>query len=191
MYDGVRSPSTQTFGLGLFQMPSPGDMDKLEAFFKDRGAPVLHEVSPLADRALLPMLNDRGYHPIELTSVMFLPLDAQAPAAADPETPVRVRIVGPEEQDLWAHTAAEGWREFPETADLVPDLMRVDAARQDAVSFLAELQGQPIAAGSLAIHDGVALLAGAPAPSRNSDDAVRSARCLRAVWNTPRAPAVP
>ena len=36
MYDGPRSPCTQTFGLGLFQMPTAADMDKLEAFFKDR-----------------------------------------------------------------------------------------------------------------------------------------------------------
>src|SRR5712692_985785 len=53
MYDGVRSPSTQTFGLGLFQMPAPPDMDKIEAYFRDRGAPVVHEVSPLADKSLL------------------------------------------------------------------------------------------------------------------------------------------
>jgi GNAT superfamily N-acetyltransferase len=43
----------------------------------------------------------------------------------------------------------------------MPGIMRVVAARQDAPSFLAELDGQPIAAGALAIHDGVALLAGA------------------------------
>ncbi len=39
MFDGPRSPSTQTFGLGLFQMPAAADMDALEAFFHDRGAP--------------------------------------------------------------------------------------------------------------------------------------------------------
>src|SRR5712671_5208118 len=74
MYDGVRSPSTQTFGLGLFQMPAPADMDKIEAFFRDRGAPVLPEVSPLADKSLLVVLGERGYRPVELTSVMCLPL---------------------------------------------------------------------------------------------------------------------
>ena len=66
MYDGVRSPSTQTFGLGLFQMPAPADMDKIEAFFRDRGAPVLPEVSPLADKSLLVVLGERGYRPSNL-----------------------------------------------------------------------------------------------------------------------------
>src|SRR5207245_6182743 len=57
MYDGPRSPSTQTFGLGLFQLPTDADMDKLEAFFTCRGAPVFHEVSPLADKSLITVLN--------------------------------------------------------------------------------------------------------------------------------------
>src|SRR5882672_10301114 len=50
MYDSPHSPCTQTFELGLFQMPTDTDMDTLEAFFKDRQAPVLHEISPLADK---------------------------------------------------------------------------------------------------------------------------------------------
>src|SRR5437867_3124615 len=45
MYDGSRSPSTQTFALGIFQMPTAADMDALEAFFTDRGAPVFHEAA--------------------------------------------------------------------------------------------------------------------------------------------------
>src|SRR4051812_16745858 len=44
MYDGPTSPCTQTFGLGLFQPPTTADMEKLERFFKERGAPVFHEV---------------------------------------------------------------------------------------------------------------------------------------------------
>lgn len=35
MYDGPCSPVTQTFGLGLFQVPTAGDMQTLEAFFQE------------------------------------------------------------------------------------------------------------------------------------------------------------
>src|SRR5204863_4477364 len=69
MYDGPRSPSTQTFGLGPFEAPAKADMEKLEAFFRDRVAPVVNEVSPIADKSLLGMLGERGYRPVELTSV--------------------------------------------------------------------------------------------------------------------------
>jgi GNAT superfamily N-acetyltransferase len=40
-------------------------------------------------------------------------------------------------------------------------LARVSAARRDAVSFLAELDGRAVATGAMSICEGVALLAGA------------------------------
>jgi hypothetical protein len=74
MFDGVGSPITQTFGLGMFEAPTAGDLDRLEAFFHERGAETHHEVSPLADPALVPLLNERGYQPFEFTSVMYRPI---------------------------------------------------------------------------------------------------------------------
>src|SRR5918997_3067416 len=74
MFDGVESPLTQTFGLGLFDTVTPADLEAIEEFFSGRGAPVFHEVSPLADAKLVALLNGRGYHPIEFTSAMFRPL---------------------------------------------------------------------------------------------------------------------
>lgn len=161
MFDGPRSPCTQTFGLGLFQMPSSGDMDELESFFQQRRAPVFHEVCPLADKALLPLLNARGYKPTELSNVMFMDLRSRDPRVPVPSENLQVRIAGIEERELWARTAAEGWREFGEFAELILDLMRVNAHRRDSACFLVELDGTPIATGGLAIHDGIALYAGA------------------------------
>ena len=48
MFDGPSSPLTQTFGLGLFQTATADDLAAIEAFYHERGAPVFHEVSPLA-----------------------------------------------------------------------------------------------------------------------------------------------
>ena len=73
MFDGIDSPMTQTFGLGLFDPITSTQMEEIESFFQQRGAPVLHEISPLADVSLLPLLNERGYQPFEYTSVMFRP----------------------------------------------------------------------------------------------------------------------
>ena len=158
MYDGPRSPITQTFGLGLFEVPTAADMDKLEQFFTSRQAHVMHEVSPMADKSLLAILNARQYRPYELTSVMCQPLAGRRPS---PRTVIRVRLAGNADGDVWARTAAEGWRELTEFADQIHDLMHVSAATEDCYRFMAELDGQPIATGALAIHGGVALLAGA------------------------------
>ena len=157
-FDGPQSPVTQSFGLGIFAMPTTADMDEMEAFFHSRGASAIHEVSPLAPKPLLEMLTDRGYRPIELTDVMFLPLPA---IAAMPHRAISIRLAAADELDLWASVSAEGWREFTEFADFLADLGRVSAARAGALSFLAEENGRAIAAGCMVTHEGVAQLAGA------------------------------
>ena len=163
MYDGAASQMTQTFGLGLFQETTAAHLDEIEGFYRARGAPVFHEVSPLADAALPPLLNERGYQPFEFTSVMFRPLgragDDLRPAS--PGGRINVRIVGEDEHELWAQTATRGWSEFKEYADQILELSRLSAKRAGAASFLAEVDGVPIATGGLGICDGVVLLAGA------------------------------
>ena len=71
MFDGPDSPTTQTFGLGMFAKPAAADFDTLERFFLDRGSAVNHEVSPLAGVPVARSLADRGYRPVEFTSVMY------------------------------------------------------------------------------------------------------------------------
>ena len=159
LFCGPHSPVTQTFGLGLFQTPAASDLDALEAFFQERGAPVHHEVSPLAGQPLAEMLSKRGYHPVEFSSVMFLPLRGRGDAAS--AGAMRVRLIGKDEQELWVRIAADGWRELTTLSDEMPQIMRILAGREGALSFIAELEGRPIATASLAIRQGVALLAGA------------------------------
>jgi hypothetical protein len=161
MFDGVESPVTQTFCLGLFEPASDADLERLEEFFRKHNAPVYHEVSPLADLSTFTLLSVRGYEPFEFTSVMFRPLSRFEGVAGRRESGVSVRVVGPEEYELWAQTAARGWSELEELSDLMLSLSRVSTARPDAFSFLAELEGRPVATGALSIHEGVALLAGA------------------------------
>jgi hypothetical protein len=163
MFDGAGSPLTQTFGLGMFQPLEAADLDGIENFFRERQSPVFHEVSPLADATVLALLNERGYRPIEFTSVMRRPLRPGVQLANPVNERLKVRLISTEEadQELWAQTATAGWSEFTDVADFILELSRIGVKRPGAPSFLAELDGQPIATGGLFIHDGVALLAGA------------------------------
>lgn len=162
MFDGVASPLTQTFGLGLFETPTVGQLQALEDFFRSREAPVHHETSPVADSGLVPLLVARGYHPIEYSSVLYQPIADDA-GAVEPGggAAVRVRRVVDAGDSRWAQTAAEGWSEFAGLSDFMADIARVQAEARGSHRFLAELDGQAIATGGLVIHDGVALLAGA------------------------------
>jgi GNAT superfamily N-acetyltransferase len=161
MFDGVSSPLTQTFGLGVFDPITAAELEQIEEFYRERNAPVFHEVSPIGDISLLGLLNERGYHPIELTSVMFRPIRPGISLTAKPNERIHVRLIGDDEQELWAETARRGWSEYPEAADLMRDLARINVERSGSLSFLAELDGLAIAAGALSISDGVGFLAGA------------------------------
>lgn len=161
MFDGVGSPITQTFGLGLFDEVGESEMEKLEAFFRDRGADVFHEVSAMSDLSLMPLLNGRGYRPIELTSVMYRPLDESSDLAAKNDRIV-TKIVSGDEVEIWAKTSAGAWiTEAPELADYMLGFGRVSAQCAGSYPFLAELDGQPVATGMLFIDGDTAMLAGA------------------------------
>jgi GNAT superfamily N-acetyltransferase len=176
MFDGVGSPCTQTFGLGAFAPVRAEVLSELEHFFQSRGAAVHHEVSPLADTSVLELLPSRGYHPIEFSSVMYRP----AAAVPDSETSIRVRVIAHDEAELWAETAAAGWRDVPAVADLVYDLGVIVAHTHGTDCMLAELDGRPIAAGAISIREGVALMAGASTipewRGRGAQNALFSAR---------------
>lgn len=162
MFDGVHSPCTQTFGLGIFQLPTDAELSAIEKFFRARGAPVFHEVSPLADKALMPMLIERGYRPCELSTVMFLSL-ADRVVRKVPNEAMRVRTVkdNDEDRELFVRTFAEGWSEFTEYAEFMLEMARISAITEGNVPFIAELEGRAVACGSLSIRDDVALFAGA------------------------------
>lgn len=159
MFDGVKSPLTQTFGLGIFQPITESELIEIEDFYKQFQAPVFHEVSPLVDAETTKLLNQRKYQPIEFTNVMFRPLQINENSKHSEK--INVRIVQENEHDLWASTAAKGWSEFLEYADFMLEISQISAKRKNVLSFLAEIDNKAVATGALSICDGVALLAGA------------------------------
>ena len=162
MFDGVGSPCTQTFALGLAGPPSDDVLTALEAFFAERGSEVFHEVSPLAGVDVHAALAGRGYRPVELTSVMCQPLAAGSATEAEGDGARSVRTTGRDEARLWAATAAAGWStEGAHLGAFMEAFGEVSASSEGTVGFLAERDGEAVAAAALAIHDGVALLAGA------------------------------
>lgn len=78
VFDGIDSPVTQTFGLGLFEELNSSTLDVIERFFLDRGAPVLHEVSPFAGARALSLLCQRKYRPAEISNVLCQQIECPA-----------------------------------------------------------------------------------------------------------------
>ena len=158
-FNGVTSLVTQTFGLGIFETANAAMLDVIERFFFERGAATVHEVSPFAGVAAMELLCNRGYRPVEISNVMYRPVEAPAPANL-PD--VRAHVAGLAETSVWADVLARAWSsEHPELAELLAGHGAIAAACKDSVPFLAEYRGQPGAAGSLCLHEGVGLLGGA------------------------------
>lgn len=160
MFDGQGSPITQTFGLGMFAAPTSDALDAIESFFSSRGADTMHETCPLGDAALLRVLPERGYRPIEQSTVLYQPLDSAMHSAVD-DARLHVRVTSANEALLWATIGSLGWGSTPELAQFVLDFGRIYATASGMTCFIAELDGQPAAAAALSIQDGVAILAGA------------------------------
>ena len=159
MFDGAESPLTQSFGLGMFEEVTNEHLEKLENFFKERGAPVFHEISPMADMSLLSLLKKRGYHPVEMTSVLYRPVERES-LGETRNSKIKTRIIEQGEEKLWAKTSADGWSTEGEgLSDFMFDFGNIIA--RSSLPFLAELDGKAIAAGVLFIGDNAALLAGA------------------------------
>jgi GNAT superfamily N-acetyltransferase len=158
-FDGIDSPITQTFGLGLFEDLQPATLDTIERFFIDHGAPVFHEVNPMAGVAAMNLLCSRNYRPVEISNVLYQPVEK---TLDEPDGPVRVRTVGANELALWTEISTRGWTsDHPELMDFVRQFGMISAGRGNAVYFLAEHEGTPGAAGILCPHEGIALFGGA------------------------------
>jgi hypothetical protein len=161
MFDGVDSPVTQTFGLGLFDPVSAIDLDRVENFFRERGAPVFHEVSPLADPEIFTLLNERGYHRSNLRASYIVRFNATC--ASQNFATIRSRCDESKQMRLKCGRKPRpaGGASIRSSVTFMLNFGRVAAHREEGLSFVAELDGKAIATGMMTIHEGVALLAGA------------------------------
>lgn len=182
MFDGPVSPVTQTFGLGLFTECTAAGLDHLESFFRERDALVRHEVSPFAGLPLADLLCQRGYRPIEFTSVMYKPLlHTSPPDAPNPPNPrLRVRLMVKGEGELWSQISARGWAGNPDLTDSLVGFGRMITSIEGSLAFFAYLDGEPVATAVLHCHEGVALFAGGStipeARNQGAQRALHSAR---------------
>jgi hypothetical protein len=106
VFDGVDAPTTQTFGLGMFEEPTAESLEEIEGFLAKRGAATMHEVSPMAGAATVDLLCARGYRPIEISSVLYRTVEK--PEGGE-RAGIHVGVVGADEAELWAAVSARGW----------------------------------------------------------------------------------
>lgn len=174
MFDGVESPLTQTFGLGLFEESTHEIFEKLEAFYHQHKSPIFHEVSPMIDIGHLTLLQERNYKPVELTSILYKPI--QEGMCTPNHLKIITRVISKGEEEIWARTSARGWATEGEgLSEFMYEFGRMVADSKGTVPFIAELHGDPIATTALYMDGEVVLLAGTSTVPEGRNQGAQSA----------------
>lgn len=162
VYAGKDSPITQAIGVGMGRPISDSDLDRLEEFFRSRGAAVAMEICPLIEMSFYETLAKRGYLLAEVSNVLVRDLSASDLCEfKNSKSAVVTRPVNSVEADLWTLTVAQGFSEhFPVTQSIL-DVMQGFFHRENAACFLAFVDGEVAGGGAVAEHRGVGGLFGA------------------------------
>jgi GNAT superfamily N-acetyltransferase len=171
VFMGAGSPLSQVQGVGLYGPVGEADLERMEAFYRERGAPVQLELASLADASLLERLGCRGYRAVHQTHVLVRPIAARESSAAagsdsdrraeDRATEVEVALVGPGEVVTWAESVLRCFFEDP--MELPRPLLEgaIAMASIPAVScWLARVGDRVAGGGAMVIHNRLAMICG-------------------------------
>jgi hypothetical protein len=158
-FAGRGSPMTQVVGLGMNGPVSPEEFERVETFYRDRGAAYELKLCPLADVSVLGELNARRFRLHEFEHAWVRELDPGE--SFDYDVPdVEIDRVVEEAADLFARTNGQGFAENDEVSE---DFVRLAAPffhAEGAQCFLARVGGEPAGAAVMTTRDGVAFLFG-------------------------------
>lgn len=163
IFAGVDSFNSHVLGVGVGVEVSEADLDRIESFYAERGAPVELDLCPFADPTLAGRLFDRGYRPDHFEQALVCPIDADVAAR---------EILAPEGMALGLADKGdpgEAYGALMSAAFDMPDTFRDAlleagriAATAEAVHVYFARQGEDVvAAGAMSIHEGVVSLFGA------------------------------
>lgn len=161
VYTGDGLFSNRAFALGLTATLEPTDLDRIEAFYAERRAPVEIEVASAAEPALLGLLADRGYRLRRFRNIFAHFLDELPPAPAD----ISIEEVDPavtDSRDTWSDLLLEGFG-----YDRVEDVRRVEEwnaallATPGLIALIARRGSRPAGSASMLVLGPIAVLGGA------------------------------
>ena len=147
IFAGVGSLIGRAVGLGFDGPVSTADLDRLEEFYRSRGAPAQVDVCPLTDAKLMEMVKERGYGLFELNNVLYRRLGGDEVTGPTPAG-TAIRAGRAEEAGVFCGILQSSF--FPKgdaPADfgaMVTPLFQMEGA----LTFVAEMEGKAVACGA-------------------------------------------
>ena len=175
VFTGVGSPISEARALGMDGPVTVADMDRLEIFYRSRSDAIRIEVCPLCDVTLMQLLASRGYRLLEFSNMLSQPLAPEQGREASAAAPVTTRVATASEGPLWAATVAHCFAgQMPISQELI-DVISCWTQSSIGACYFAFVDGEIAGGGSVAVHDGVALLGGAGTVERFRNRGVQHA----------------
>ena len=144
IFAGLKSPIGHAAGLGFIGPVSASDLDRLEAFYKSHDAPAQLDLCPLTDSSVLELVSARRYAIAELNNVLYCPL--QPVVSLETPLDVQIRRGRPEEAALFSQIVAHSFFDNADPPDGFADMLSPLFAFPESLTFLASVNGVPVAA---------------------------------------------
>jgi hypothetical protein len=146
IFAGVGSPIGRVTGAGFGESVAASDLDRIEQFYRSRKAASQVDVCPLTDSSLLDLLKARTYTLFEFNNVLFRRLDKD-----ETFPPTRAAVIRPgREEEAVAFASIVERSFFPEGNSPydVKGMLSPLFQMEDAITFVAEVEGQMAACGA-------------------------------------------
>lgn len=146
VFAGLGSPIGRATGVGFDRPLTSGDLDRIEAFYRDHNAPSQVDLTPLHGPEIFEMFKDRGYAIAELNNVLFRKLEPNE-QFPDPPAHCEIRRSSADEAELTGNIVESAF--FPDGA---PEAFRGLIAplyqMENALAFVATIDAKPVACGT-------------------------------------------
>ena len=161
IFAGVGSPIGRVTGAGFDGPVTAADLDRIDEFYRAKGAPSQVDVCPLTDSSLLELLKERNYTLFELNNVLYRRLDRAESFPSFNGAAIRPG----RKEEAWQFADVVGRSFFPDgnspfdMAQTMSPLFQMDGA----LTFVAEVDGKmaACAAGLVIPEHGIVALFGA------------------------------
>lgn len=153
IFAGTGSPMTHAMGIGMRGAVSEQELERMEAFFRERGSACLIDLCPMADPSVIAFIQSQPYRVVEFNNVMARRIDPDEVF----EPAEGIRPVREGELPHWSRVISEAFSENMPVNESMVDLM---AATCKGVHCWFAGESNPVGGAAMAVQEGVALLTG-------------------------------
>jgi ribosomal protein S18 acetylase RimI-like enzyme len=146
IFAGLGSPIGRATGMGFEPAFTPGDIDRIEQFYRAHKAPSQVDLCPLHAPAVFDIFKERGYGICELNNVLYRKLN---PAEVFPAPPDDCELRRGCREEAESASAIVERAFFPDGApEAFGDLLTPLYQMEGAVTFTARVEGKVVACGA-------------------------------------------